>query len=106
MPDRLDRLIAKADMLAARDGVAVILVRKDGKCFPEKLIVKARTQTILWATNADDLTIDPIPGLPIVKDGVFCRASPAAPMAETKYSGTVTTAGIATQFDPRLEVVR
>lgn len=105
MPDRLDNLIAKAETLHAADGVAIVLVKKNGKCFPDKLIAKAGKHVILWVTNGDDLTINPIAGLKITNNGVFSHASPTAPMSETKYTGTVTTDGDPTPFDPRLEVV-
>jgi hypothetical protein len=108
MTDRLDKLMDKAETLPAQaDGIAVVVVRwKNLRCFPEKLVVKNKTQAILWVTDADNIRVDPIPGLTITPDGAYSRADPAnAPMAEKKYSGTLTKGTQRKQFDPRLEVV-
>ena len=108
MPDRLEKLMDKAETLPTHvDGIAVVIVRwKNLKCFPEKLVVKRRTQAILWVTDADDIRIDPIPGLNITPDGAYSRADPAnAPMPDQKYTGTLTKGTQTKRFDPRLEVV-
>lgn len=107
MPDRLDRLLAKAGMLAAPEGVAIAIVRwRDLRCFPEKLVVKTQQHAILWVTDAETIHIDPIPGLAITHDGTYASADPAAaPIPDTKYSGTLTKGTQTKVFDPRLEVV-